>query len=62
MFFLKKYIKISFSLLLFFLWLNLPAQKINSKSIAKMIEKSPEQEKSFTGFAVYDLKEKKNGS
>lgn len=59
MFFFKKYMKISFFVLFYFFSLHLSAQKINSKNIAKMIEKSPEQEKSFTGFALYDLEEKK---
>ncbi len=35
------------------------SQKINQKNIKKLIENSPEQVQSFTGFALYDLAENK---
>ena len=57
---ISNYLFKSFLLLaLSFLALNLNAQRINSKSIKKMIESSKEQEKSFTGFALYDISKKK---
>lgn len=42
-----------------FLVLNLKAQKNNLETITNLIENSEEQEKSFTGFALYDLSAKK---
>jgi len=57
--FLEKYSKLLFFIFFSFVVFSANAQKINSKNIAKMIEKSPEQTNSFTGFALYDLQEKK---
>lgn len=48
-----------FLIFLSFTFVEVKAQRINSKTIKKLIENSKEQENSFTGFALYDLQTKK---